>query len=299
MSLIEQSRDKYGLNRCLQALGVAKSSWHYRHNGYGLRGAKEKEMESEMRHILVDHPDYGRPRMPIELRERLGYAVNHKRVGRVLRDNGWGLIRNLPKRKESGVCQVLHRRRGRLDKVGGREFEVFEAFSTDFTELRYGQGRRKAWLMTLSDLESRWAAGWSVGPNKNRKLALQCWQRAKERIVKLGGRIPGIVVHHDQDPVFTSYAWLRQLMIEDAVEISFSENGARGNPWIESLWGRLKVESESLIHQARTLEELQRTIDERFEYYNRRRRHSSIGYKRPQEYAKEKLKTGENIDPDS
>ena len=100
--------------------------------------------------------------MTIELSvrlERLEYAVNHKRVGRVLRDNGWGLIRNLPKRKESGVCQVLHRRRGRLDKVGGREFEVFEAFSTDFTELRYGQGRRQAWLMTLSDLESRWAAG--------------------------------------------------------------------------------------------------------------------------------------------
>ena len=45
---------------------------------------------------------------------------------------------------------------------------------------------------------------------------------------------------------------------------------------LESLWGRMKVESESLIHQALTLEELQQTIDERFEYYNRRRLHSSI-----------------------
>ena len=61
----------------------------------------------------------------------------------------------------------------------------------------------------------------------------------------------------------------------------------------------MKVESESLIHQAQTLEQLQQTIDERFEYCNRWRRHSLIGYKRPQEYAKEKLKTGENIDPDS
>ena len=214
-----------------------------------------------MRHILVDHPDYGRPRMTIELRDRLGYAVNHKRVGRLLRDNGWRLIRNLPKRKESGVSQVLHRRRGNLDKVRGREFEVLEAFSTDFTELCHGQGGQKAWV------------NGAVRSGKS-----------------LGGRIPGIVVHHDQDPVFTSHAWLRQLMIEDAVEISFSENGARGNPWIESLWGRMKVESESLIHQAQTLEELQQTFDERFEYYNRRRRHSSIGYKRPEEYVKEKLK---------
>ena len=86
MSIIEQSRDEYGLNRCLQALSVAKSSWHYRQDGYSQRGAKEKEMESEMRYILVDHPDYGRPRMTIELRDRLGYAVNHKRVGRLLQD---------------------------------------------------------------------------------------------------------------------------------------------------------------------------------------------------------------------
>ena len=94
-----------------------------------------------------------------------------------------------------------------------------------------------------------------------------------------------------------SYTWLQQLMIEDGVKISFSEDGARGNPWIESLWGRMKVETESLIHQADTLEQLERVVDERFEYYNRRRRHSSIGYRRPEEYAKEKLKSGENIDP--
>ena len=38
-------------------------------------------------------------------------------------------------------------------------------------------------------------------------------------------------------------------------------------------------------------------VDEQFEYYNRRWRHSSIGYRRPEKYAKEKLKSGENIDP--
>lgn len=151
--------------------------------------------------------------------------------------------------------------------------------------------------MTLSDLNSRWAAGWAVGRRRNRSLALRCWELAKERIAQLGGQVTGIIVHHDQDPVFTSYAWLRKLRIEDAVTISFSEDGARGNPWIESLWGRMKVETESLIHQTETLEELTRVIDQRFEYYNRRRRHSSIGHRRPEEYAKEQLNNGENIDP--
>ena len=297
VQMVEKNRDRYGLNCCLEALSVAKSSWHYRHHGYGRPRAKEEEIEREMRQILKDHPDYGRPRMTVELWERLSYRVNSKRVERLLRDNGWGMIRHFPRRSKSGVQKILHHRRGNLNKVSGREFGVLKAFSTDFTELRYAQGRRKAWLMTLSDRESRWAAGWWVEPRRNLSLALRCWERAKERIVQLGGEVSGILVHHDQDPVFTSYAWIQQLMIEDGVEISFSENGARGNPWIESLWGRMKVETESLIHQAETFEELKRVIDERFEYYNRRRRHSSIGHQRPEEYAKDKLKTGENIDP--
>ena len=306
--MVEKNRDRYGLNRCLKALNVAKSSWYYRHNGYGRPRAKEKEIEREMRQILKDHPDYGRPRMTAELRERLSFRVNGKRVERLLRDNGWGVIRYLPRRSNSGVQKILHHRKGNLNKVSGREFGVLKAFSTDFTELRYAQGRRKAWLMTLSDLESRWAAGWAVGSQKNRTLALRCWEQAKERItelryaqgrrkawlmtlsdlesrwaagwavgsqknrtlalrcweqakeriVQLGGEVSGILVHQDQDPVYTSYAWIQQLMIEDGVGISFSENGARGNPWIESLWGRMKVETESLIHQAETFEELER-----------------------------------------
>jgi len=135
-----------------------------------------------MLQILKNHPAYGRPRMTVELRERLGYRINPKRVGRLLRDNGWGVIRYLPRPGKSGVQKIFHQRKGSLDKVSGREFGVLKAFSTDFTELRYSQGRRKAWLMTLSDLESRWAAGWSVGSQKNRSLALRCWEQAKQKL---------------------------------------------------------------------------------------------------------------------
>lgn len=183
---MEQNRDRQGLNRCLEALSLSKSSWHYRQSGYRRPRAKEKEIEREMRQILADHPDYGRPRTTVELRARLGYRVNPKRVQRRLRQNGWGMIRHIPKRRQTGVQQILHQRRGSLDKLLDRAFGVLEAFSTDFTELRYAEGRRKAWLMTISDRESRWAAGWSVGSQRNRAVALEGWERAKERIVKLG-----------------------------------------------------------------------------------------------------------------
>lgn len=42
-----------------------------------------------------------------------------------------------------------------------------EAFSTDFTELSYRGGNRKAYLMAVVDLESKYVPGWAVGPSAN------------------------------------------------------------------------------------------------------------------------------------
>ena len=40
--------------------------------------------------------------------------INGKRVERMLRDNGWGMIRHLPRRSKSGVQKIVHQREGEL-----------------------------------------------------------------------------------------------------------------------------------------------------------------------------------------
>jgi transposase InsO family protein len=77
--------------------------------------------------------------------------------------------------------------------------------------------------------------------------------------------------------VYTSYRWLQAILLEDKLRVSYSENGAKGNPWIESLWGRTKTEVGSRIAEASSLPKLRNVLDERFRYYNQERRHSSIG----------------------
>jgi len=63
--------------------------------------------------------------------------------------------------------------------------------------------------------------------------------------------------------------------------VSYSEHGAKDNPWTESLWGRMKTAEGSRIVEAQTLPELEGVIDDRFRYYNRKRRHSQIGNQPP------------------
>ena len=66
--------------------------------------------------------------------------------------------------------------------------------------------------------------------------------------------------------------------------VSYSERGAKDNPWIESFWGHFKGENASLLIEAATLDELEQVIDQQMIYYNRRRRHSSLDYLAPVEY---------------
>ena len=81
-----------------------------------------------------------------------------------------------------------------------------------------------------------------------------------------------------------SYRWLRTILLEDGLRVSYSENGAKGNPWIESLWGRTKTEIGSRIAEAQSLPTLREVLNGRFQYYNREWRHSSIGYVPPREH---------------
>lgn len=68
----------------------------------------------------------------------------------------------------------------------------------------------------------------------------------------VGQDIAGTIIHQDQDTVFTSYPWPEVLLLESGapVPVSYSENGARGNPWIEAFWARLRAENHSVLLEA-------------------------------------------------
>jgi len=56
-----------------------------------------------------------------------------------------------------------------------------------------------------------------------------------------------MIGHHDQDPLYTRYRWLRRLLIEDKTVVSYCERWAKDNPWMESFWAHFKEENVSLF----------------------------------------------------
>ena len=96
--------------------------------------------------------------------------------------------------------------------------------------------------------------GFQIGPRRQGSTPPCLW-----RALDGSGPIQGMQFTREKKRYSERlYSPSEQLMIEDGVKIPI-EDGARENPWIESLWGRMKVETESLIHQGETLEQLDKS----------------------------------------
>jgi len=287
IELVEAHRDTYGLNRCLEALDVSKGTWHYRMRN-GSKAAEKRSADEALRapilEIIDAHPSYGYRRIRPELEEATGEVVNGKRLRRLLGAWDLGLRRAVSRPAPGPVRQTLAHAKGHLNLVKDRDPGPLDVLSTDFTELRFAGGDRKAWLIAFIDLESAWVPGWATGSSANRELALEAWGRTRGAFTRVGRDVATTIIHSDRDAVFTSHDWLQALLIDAGVRVSYSENGARGNPWIESFWARFKQENHSLILEAATLPELRRTVDRQITYHNRERRHSAIGNQPPLAY---------------
>jgi hypothetical protein len=84
--LTGQCKEDYGLNQCLKAIGLPKSTYYYRIERRGPIEEDQKLMTC-IRAIIRDHPDYGYRRILPKLEERAGERVNHKRLRRLLSDH--------------------------------------------------------------------------------------------------------------------------------------------------------------------------------------------------------------------
>jgi transposase InsO family protein len=189
-----------------------------------------------------------------------------------------------PHLQDSGGKQILVDHAGYLNLVEGFDPDFLEVRSTDFTELRWNQGTRKAWLIVLLEQWNRLAVDWAVGSSRNRSLALEAWQQVRRTYDAFDEFLVGTVVHQDQDSVIRSYAGPRAVILESGCVMSFSENGAKETPWIESFWGRMKNRCRSRLIESTSMMELKGVIDEEMMYYNEERRHSSLGNISPMQF---------------
>ena len=276
VELVEQYGPQFGVNLALAALNLSKGTWHYRRHA-GSYAEKYAHLKDALLQIAQDHPDYGYRKVTSELRER-GGTVNHKVVQRLQKEWDLPILRRVRAPRQSSIRKAIGQLGDRINLVRGlNSIRILQVLYTDFTELRFDRGRRKAYLMPIIDHTSKLAVGWAVGLSANTELALEAWDRTRQRLLRLGIELTEVIVHHDQDPVYTGHEWLRQLCVRDRVHISYSLDGARQNTYMESFNGHFKTENVSILWEQKTMAGLIRVVESRMYYYNHIRRHASLG----------------------
>jgi len=136
------------------------------------------------------------------------------------------------------------------------------------------------YLAAVMDLCSRRIIGWSMADHLRSELCLDALSMAIQS--RRPGR--GLLHHSDRDVQYASVDYLRQLQAHDVL-VSMSRLGdCYDNAVMESFWGTLKTE---WVHQ-RTYDTREQAKHSIFQYiecwYNRKRRHSAIGYKSPEQF---------------
>lgn len=284
ITLVECVRSEFGLAPALRVLDLAASTWHYQAKRRAYSD-KHAALKDSLFAIADELPEYGYRRATDELSEKIGRRVNRKVVQRL--NQAWDLtvFREGPAPRPSGIRQLITEAGDRVNLVAGLEsIEPFQVAYTDFTELVYANG--KAWLIPVVGHVTKVIFGWALGPSADTVLALRAWKRATAGLRRLGVSAAGVIVHHDQDPVFTSYDWAKQLLLKDKARISYALRGAKDNPEMEAFNSRFKCENRSLFADARSPSELEATVRARMNHHNRRRRHSALGNQAPLAYAK-------------
>ena len=114
--------------------------------------------------ILREHPSYGIPRITPELSDRYGRRINHKVIQELLHLWDLSMLRKAKKPRPSSIRQAILAAGDKANLVKGMtQIGLFEVSYTDFTETRYANGYRKAYLMPIIGHACKMAYGWAFG----------------------------------------------------------------------------------------------------------------------------------------
>jgi putative transposase len=224
---------------------------------------------------------YGSPRMTAELKAR-GHECSENTVARLMSAKG---IKARAPRRFVRTTDSNHR----LPVVANlldRDFDPEhpnQVWCADITYIPTGEGW--LYLAVVEDLFSRMIVGWSMAETMESRLVVDALSMAVARRLPLkGSSSPGLLAHSDRGSQYASDHYQRALASEGIV-CSMSEVGqCWDNAPVESFFGRLKCElapGEVLA----TRDQARAAIFDYLEaFYNRVRRHSSLGFVSPAEF---------------
>ncbi len=278
---IHRRRIRYPVHMMCHCLKVSRSgyyAWRVRPESRRSRDDRELTRAIRLKHAESDGT-YGSPRIHAELTED-GFACGLAKVARLMHKAG---LKGCPKRRFRVTTKSGLARASNLLEQDFSAAAANERWASDITYIWTGQG----WLFlaVVMDLYSRRIIGWSMSRRINRHLVLKALSMA------LGQRrVQSDLIHHSDRGVQYLSDDFQELLKKHGITCSMSDRGScYDNAVVESFFATLKRERIKR-QKYRTRDEARADVFDYIErFYNRKRRHGTIGNISPVEFEKRTL----------
>jgi putative transposase len=276
---IQQHAKEFAVTVMCDVLNVSDSGYYA---ALGRKPSRRQERRAELvAQIRAAHEEskriYGSPRVYIELKEQ-GVDVCLNTVAKYMRQEQ---IRSKVKRPFRLLTTDSDHPFPVAANLLDREFEAAapdRKWCCDITHVATDEGT--LYVAVVIDCCSRRIVGWEMADHLRAGLCLEALRMALER-----RRPPAGLLHHsDRGVQYACHAY-REFMERAGMVASMSRTGnCYDNALMESFFATLKgelVHHEHYATRAAARSSIFRYIEI---FYNRRRRHSAIGYRSPEQF---------------
>jgi putative transposase len=225
-----------------------------------------------MRRIDALHLDYpfAGSRMLRDLLRGEGIAIGRERVASMMRRMGIAALYRRPNTSKPAVGHKIYPYLLR----GLTVVRPNQVWALDITYIPMARGF--VYLAAVVDWFSRRVLAWRVSITLEVEFCLEAVEEALARYGK-----PAIF-NTDQGSQFTSIDFTG-LLLDNTIAISMDGRGAwRDNVFVERLWRSVKYE-EVYLRAYDSVGEARASIGQYLEFYNRKRPHSSLGARTPEQ----------------
>ena len=292
-AFVDREKAFYPVNLLCSLLKVSRSGYY----AWAKRAPCKRRVADEVLAVQIggfyraSRKTYGAARIHADLRDA-GVHVGRKRVARLMREHGW---------------QGVHRRSWRhFTKPDAGAVPAPDLLDRDFTATAVNQKwvadvtyvpTVSGWLYlaVVLDVFSRRIVGWSIDTNRKTRLVCDAVTMA---VANRGGKVAGVIHHSDRGGEYTSRDLEVALRGCGALASMGSVADCYDNSMVESFFATLETELFWAQRHRRfdTHRDAKLAIFDYIEvFYNRQRRHTSIGNTAPVTYETSRADSGVDL----
>ena len=276
-ALVETKPKSISLSKQTELLGICRSAFYYT----PVVNKKKIAIKKQIEKIFEEIPIYGEKKVHQQLLED-GFSVSLNTVSKYRKELG---LRAVLAVRPISTTMADKEHKKHSYKLKGISIErANQVWSTDITYIKINGGM--VYLAAVIDWHSKAVLSWEISNCMDVSLVMGVLHKALATYGK-----PEIF-NTDQGSQYTSLIHTQTLK-DNNITISMDGKGrATDNICIERFWRSAKCE-RIYLNEYNSIKELTEDVADYIEFYNHRRFHETLGYKKPMAFYLEDLKVND------